>query len=427
MCRFKIIFLGLSLLFSPIVMAQEDPASGEKDDIFGSLMDALGGAAKDVMQDKVDEFSGTYSGRLDEIRLVDRLGNRIVLDVTYKGIKASDGVNVQAEVLSGGVPLDGFSTQLTPVSGKEGRVRLTIKKFAVAADEGWGLTTDTSETFESDQIRLFLVRETHPDRSFGQIVYDLPKTWSSSSEPDEAPAMTGQGGGAIELAEGETLESEGSESVGSVKPFYPAGVVLAPAKMPTAAVSQQPPQVVGQPQKQPQLAKAMPRIQSYNFYTEANARRAKWRGTGGALALNGTFQDKTGSIRTIVSGKLSTGNFAKDMLLVDLPRRARENGYILGTYPAMRLDNGLHFKVIAGYIKGAHAKKGAVFIVNVIDVQKRSRHQIIKRKVAANEIVRLDANLSHWAGKDIRIELKVDANGNKTPDRAVWVKPRISR
>jgi hypothetical protein len=424
MYKYTMAVLGIGLFFSQAVIAQESTGAEEKSDIFDTLLDTLGDAAKDVMQDKVDEFAGTYSGRLDEVRLVERLGNSIVLDVTYKDIKASDGVNVHAEVLSGGAPLEGFSTLLTPVSGREGQVRLTIKKKAV--DDGWGLS---STELESDQIRLFLVRETHPDRSFGQIVYDLPKTWSDSSEPDEAPVMV-EDDGAIELAEGESLENGGRGTATQTGPYYPAGVVLAPATVKAPASTQPSAQVTGQAQQPVQMAKpvqALATIQSYSFYTEANARRANWRGTGGALAVNGTFHDRTGSVRTIGSGRLSTNNAIKDLLLIDLPRNTQKNGYIIGRYPTMRLAPGLHFKAIAGYIKGAKARNGATFIVNVIDVQQRTRKQVIKRKVAANEYARLDANLSQWAGKQIRIELHVDSNGNKTPDRAVWVKPRISQ
>ena len=428
MYKFKVIFLGLCLIFSQSATAQENQPSGGTGDIFNSVIDALGGAAQEVMQEKVDEFTGTYSGQLGEVRLVKRLGNKVVLDVTYRGVKASDGVNVQAEVLSGGIALEGFSTHLSPVSGREGQVRLTISKLESAVDESWGVAINSSETLESDQVRLFLVRETYPDRSFGQIVYDLPKNWTNSSEPDELLDIT-DGEEAVELAEDETLEDEGRTSTGPAKPFYPAGVVLAPAKVPAGTLSQQPAQVAVQKQ-QPQVmqqAKPVAYIQSYEFYTPENARKAQWRSNGGTLAVNGSFQNTTGSIRTIGSGKLSTDNFAKYMLLVDLPRHIKANGFIIGKYPPMRLNSGLHFKAIAGYIKGASAKNGAVFVVNVIDVQQRSRHQIIKQKVAANKIARLDADLSTWAGKKIQIELMVDTNRNKTPDRAVWVKPRISQ
>lgn len=428
MYKFKVFFLGLSFIFSQSAMAQESQPGEGTGDMFDSILDTLSGAAQEVMQEKVDEFTGAYSGQLGEVRLVKRLGNKVILDVTYQGVKASDGVNVQAEVLSGGISLEGFSTHLVPVSGKEGQVRLTINKLDSAVDEGWGIATDNSDSLESDQIRLFLVRETHPDRSFGQLVYDLPKTWTDSSEPDESPEIT-DGEEVVELAEGETLDNKGRTSTEPAKPFYPAGVVLEPSKLPAEAASRQPPQVAVQKQ-QPQVVqqvKPVPYVQSYEFYTLENARKAQWRSNGGTLAVNGSFQNSTGSIRTIGSGKLSTDNSAKYMLLVDLPRHTNTNGFIIGTYPPMRLKSGLHFKAIAGYIKGASANNGAVFVVNVIDVQQGSRHQILRQKVAANKIARLDADLSTWAGKKIKIELMVDSNKNKTPDRAVWVKPRISQ
>ena len=146
---------------TPFASAEESSSSGSSNELFKGLMGLL--------QEGIDEFIGNYKGSLGDVTLIERLGNKIILEVTYDNIKRSDNVHVQGEVRYFGAPLEGFSNTLNSVSGSRGKVKLAIG-WSQKEDDGW--ETVSSEV-ESDQIRLFLVRKSNPDRPFGEIIYDI--------------------------------------------------------------------------------------------------------------------------------------------------------------------------------------------------------------------------------------------------------------
>jgi hypothetical protein len=419
------LFVLIFFLVIPPAIAQEEapPAPAEKNGFLDSFMDVLGGAAKEALQEQVDEVAGTYKGKLNQIKLLDRRGDRIVLEVTYKDVKRSDGVTVQGQVLSGGVPLDGFSNQLTPVSGREGRVRLTISQGSQGSqgsqDSGWGQASDwgvegEAIAMESDQIQLYLVRDTKPDRPFGHLVYDLAKSWTGKNEPDVPPTA---GDGAIELAEDETLEG-GPQTI---KPYIPVGVVLAPSKT-----------VIPSPKALPATKKTASKstthtmasvaaaTTTYDFYKAAP--KAVWRDSVyGKLIFSAKRVPTSGFASRRASGKLSTGNAAKDILLT-YPSPQKKS-WIEGRFPAMTLGKNVHFKAVAGFGTGAIKSDGARFRVIVVDGSRKT--SIIRESIRANRYVNLDGDLSAWAGKKISIILRVDSGRTAIHDYAVWVKPRL--
>ncbi len=416
----KIFFVFFFFAVLP-VSAQEEAAPAEQGGFFGSFMDVLGDVAKEALQEQVDEMAGTYKGKLDQIKLLDRRGNRIVLEVTYKDVKRSDGVTVQGQVLSGGVPLDGFSNLLTSVSGREGKVRLTISQASQDAgwgqdtgwgqDGGWGLEPETI-AMESDQIQLYLVRDTHPDRPFGHIIYDLAKAWTGLDEPDLPPIPEADGG--IELAENETLESGGK----TIKPFIPAGVVLAPALAPVKTAT---PAVSSAAKTAPirTLSVSAPTT-SFDFYK--SAKTAVWRDSvHGKLMFGAQTIPTQGFVASYASGTLSTGNAAKEILATSPP--GQENGWIEGRFPTMTLGKGVHFKAVAGFRKGAIKSDGARFRVIIDDGSRKT--SVIKHTIRADRYVNVQGDLSAWAGKKINIILRVDSGRTATHDYAVWVKPRL--
>ncbi len=419
------LFFVFFFFVTSFVSAQEEVAPAEQGGFLGSFMDVLGGVAKEALQEQVDEMAGTYKGKLNQIKLIDRRGNRIVLEVTYKDVKRSDGVTVQGQVLSGGVPLDGFSNLLTSVSGREGRARLTISQGAQDSgweqdtgwgqDDGWGLETETI-AMESDQIQLYLVRDTHPDRPFGHLIYDLAKTWSGLDEPDLPPSPEAEGG--IELAEDETLESGGK----TFKPFIPAGVVLAPA--PAQIVSP----VVSSPKKTALPPRTMaPMVPvaavttSFDFYK--SVRRAVWRDSlHGKLAIGAQTKPNQGFVWPGASVTLSTGNRAQEFIGTYPPKQ--ENGWIEGRFPSIILGKGVHFKAVAGFNNNATNSDGARFRVIIDDGSRKT--SVIRHTIKANRYVNVDGDLSAWEGKKVNIILRVDSGRTATHDYAVWVKPRLT-
>ncbi len=433
------ILLSLILVFSallvvgPVLAEEAGQEAGQGNGLLQGIMDALGSAAKESLQEQVDEWSGTYEGRLGQVTLVERRGNAVVLDVTYEKVKKSDGVYVQGEVLSGGVPVDGFSNTLTQVSSRRGRVRLTISREEAVQDD-WGLSTGDVSSVSSDQIRLFLVRETHPDRPFGSIVYDLPKVWTASSEPDVVEEPQGAEE-SIELAEDESLEAPSGTDAAA--PPIRVGTVLTPVLVKPAVSAQAEavkPSAAGQVADNSTQAAAnapaastvmvqtaMKGLTTYDFYAEGG--KASWRSGVGTLPFPGQANDNRGFVRQVAKGSLHTGNAAIEMLQTH-PQWTK-GGWIAGLYPNIVPASQVRFKSVVGFLKGAGASDGATFTVQVYENGRYYR--VFRETVTPDRYVNVDVDLSRWAGKKISLILRVDAGATSTQDWAVWVKPRLTR
>ena len=406
------------------VWAQGGETGGSGQSFFDKLMETAGQVLEEHAGDALDEWIGTYKGRITSVQLVERRGNGLILDVSYEKIKRSDGVYIQGEVLSGGMMLSGFTNDLVQVSGKKGVMRLTIQRSAAVAGQvdEWGLMAEPQEfdTLNSDQIRLSLVRETNQDRPFGSLTYNLHKQWTNSSELDLPPEAQEQAD-AVELAEGETMEETDGKTM---KPFIPSGMVLAPVKTATPAVSGQ--AGTGVPTKQPTptvspIKVAPINITSHDFYKTAAT--ALWRDSRHGKLTFGTKRLATqGYVRTRQTGTLNTGNSALEMLETQPPQAAK--GWTEGRFPAMTLGNGVHFKAVAGFLKGSTNSDGATFRVIVDDGSRKI--SVIRHKIRANRYINLDADLSSWAGKKINIILRLESGPSSVHDYAVWVKPRLT-
>ena len=402
----RVLILACCLAMATPALGQEGGKAEEqeKGGFLQGVVDVLGGAAKESLEESMDEWVGKYKGRLGEVKLVERRGNAVVLEVSYDKVKRSDGVRVEGQVLSRGFPLEGFSNSLTPVRGRRGRVQLTISR-PPADDAGWGVTP---AEIESDQIELFLVREDHPDRHFGNIVYDLPKTWTSSDAPEPLPSQGAEG---IQLAQGETLEGSASGSV--KRPYVRPGTVLVPV-------------ATAQPAKPPE-PKVMPgaplpvTVQSYDFYAQAGL--AYWRSAAGKLPFPGASNDRRGFVRQINRGYLNPGKAAINMLQTH--PHWTSGGWIAGLYPSVLLGKNVRFRAVVGFLKGADHSDGATFMVQVYENGRY--HRVLRRKVAPNKYVQLEGNLAPWAGKKVQIILRVDAGRSSGQDWAVWVKPRLEQ
>lgn len=411
-----VLFLSILTLFWMSVVpvgAQEgvEEKPEQEQGLLDGILKALGDAAKDSMQEGIDDFIGTYKGRIGEVKLLERRGNAVVLEVRYKDVKRQDGVYVQGEVLEWGQPLEGFSSTLTPISEEDGSVRLTIGRKS-ADDTGWG--TSAAET-TSDQIRLSLVRESHPERPFGSLVYDIQKTWTDSSDielPPE-PAETEAG---VELAEGETAEEGSTGGSGNV---YQPGLVLTP-RLPSAAG--QPATADDRPSLQRVPAKHRPIINDYNFF--ANARNAVWNTSAGELRFPGANNDRRGFVRTLNSGMVCPNNRANNLLQTH-PQWIN-GGWIEGRYPPMRLGQNLKFKTVGALLKGADRSDSVVMRV-FIETAGEPRRQLIRKRINNKKYLNLEADLSPYAGKTVQIVMRVEAGRTSTQDWAVWVNPRLAQ
>lgn len=400
------------------VRAAESGDTGSSNELIEGLMG--------ILQEGIDEFIGNYKGSLGDVRLIERLGNKIVLEVTYDNVKRSDNVYVQGEVWHFGNKLEGFSNTLSSVRGSHGKAILSIG-WTQEEDDGWG--TVASEV-ESDQIRLFLVRKSNPDRPFGEILYDMSKIWTGSDAPDEEMVAMDDDDG-IELEDGET----GSEEKPAPSIFVKPGTVLKPYK-PAGTIQAQTPARTAEPPAAQTTTPASPTlatpvlsgvrtvqagVQQYDFY--AKARSAKWRTSAGDIPFPGRTNDERGFARTLVNGTLNSGN--KAVSLLQMHPEWKPKGWIDAHYPAMILGDGLHFKSVVGFLKGANQSDGAVFQVYVKSDNKYYR--VARSRVESRKYSSIDADLSGYAGKKVQIVLRVRAGQNSKQDWAVWVKPRLSK
>ena len=412
-----ILFILIFFVSISNVWAQGQETGSASKSFFDKFMETAGQVFEEHAGDALDEWIGTYKGKITSVQLVQRRGNALVLDVNYEDIKRSDGVYIEGDVLSGGMPLNGFTNDLIPISGRKGVMRLTIQRSSAADQmDEWGMMADSQEAdvLNSDQIQLSLVRETNQDRPFGSLTYNLQKQWTDSSEPELPPEAQDQTD-VVELAEGETMEQPGGQTPGgtTMKPYIPTGVVLAPIKTATPAVRNTVPTRT--------MAHVSAATTSFDFYkTAANA---DWKDSRhGKLTFGVKHQVSQGFVRTRDKGSLSTGNSVIEMLETQPPKSA--NGWVEGRFPAITLGSNVHFKAVAGFMKGATQSDGAHFRVIVDDGS--SKTSIIKRKIRANRHITLDGDLSRWAGKKINIILRVDSGSNSIHDYAVWIKPRLT-
>lgn len=389
---------------TPFASAEENSNSGSSNELFKGLMGLL--------QEGIDEFIGNYKGSLGDVRLIERLGNKIILEVTYDNIKRSDNVHVQGEVRYFGAPLEGFSNTLNSVSGSRGKVKLAIG-WSQKEDDGWG--TVGSEV-ESDQIRLFLVRKSNPDRPFGEIIYDISKTWTNSDEPDEESMIADSDG--IELEDGEITPDNQPDNKPKPDIFVKPGTILKPKTQlatPPATVQ------ATTPTTTTKVRQRSHEVSSYDFYK--NAKSAKWRSAAGALSFPGSGNDRKGFVRQIPNGRLNSGNVANTLL--ETHPQWKSGGWIEGRFPLMMLGDNLRFKSIVGFLYGANNTDGATFQVYVIE--NNNAYKVAKTKVSSKKYVAINADLSKWSGKKVQILLRVRAGNTSVHDWAVWVKPRLSK
>lgn len=421
-----LLVIACCLFLTPGVSMAQDTGSSGSSNPFGDLL-------MNILQEGIDEWIGNYKGSLGDVKLLERLGNRVVLEVTYNNVKRSDNVYVQGEVLDMGAALEGFKNSLNSVSGSQGKVRLAIR-WAPEEDEDWG--TVQSQVV-SDQIRLYLIRKSNPEKPFGEIVYDMTKVWTDSNEPDVEESTVADADG-IELADEEA--ETGISAPEPSQPSKPAGIFVKPGTIliPKTQMEQVKPAQPGTVQTIPSTpsktttppvvtsvkpiqAKPLVRIDAYDFFSKAES--AVWKSSAGSLKYPGAVNDPRGYARPVAKSKINPNNSAISM--IEMRPEKKSTGWIDAHFPAIILGDNLKFKAVAGFLFGAKPSNSAAFQVYVKTDNRY--HRLISKRIAADKYQSLVADLSQWAGKKVQIVLRVRASAAGSPKGAVWVKPRISK
>lgn len=162
---------------------------------------------------------------------------------------------------------------------------------------------------------------------------------------------------------------------------------------------------------------------AYDF--AANAASATWTSGAGTLAFPGTDGDAKGFALRLDAPKFESGITLGNPGLLVAPQNIY-NGYIQGTYPAFRVQNGDRFQATVGCEYGATS----CYVAHRLDYQIGNgpiRTFWTFREKYEGLTYNANLNLSSLAGQDVKFILFISAYGNATGDRALWGNPVIAR
>ena len=152
---------------------------------------------------------------------------------------------------------------------------------------------------------------------------------------------------------------------------------------------------------------------------------ATWKNGSNTLTCPSPDNDSRGFVKLLTSPKLETGQIDDEPGVLTNPQVITD-GYIQGTYPSVRVENGYHFKSIVG------CEYNATSCSVKFQLQYRIGDGSVETLGSWNEtyegnFTKVDVDLSSLAGKDVKFILTVSANGSSNGDRALWLHPRITK
>ncbi len=162
---------------------------------------------------------------------------------------------------------------------------------------------------------------------------------------------------------------------------------------------------------------------AYDFV--ANMCSAKWVSGAGVLQCPGTEGDAKGFALKINNPQLETGAVDPRPGLLTHPQ-ITTNGYIQGTYPALRVQQGDRFQSIVNCQYNATS----CYVVFRLDYQigdAAPKTFWTFGEKYEGQYYYADLDLSSLAGQDVKFILTVMAGTYADGDRALWVGPRIFR
>lgn len=152
--------------------------------------------------------------------------------------------------------------------------------------------------------------------------------------------------------------------------------------------------------------------------------RAEWRSNTGLLPCSGTPGSATGYVYYDTEPYLELRREDEPTLVMS-PRLAN-NGWISGTFPPYLVEAGDRFVAEIGCMAGAlrcDVIFQLIYQIGVGQLQKIAEW----REVYDNQTTLIDMDLSHLAGNEIKLILRVDVNGVHEDDHVFWFMPRIQQ
>ncbi len=173
---FATLVMGLAVLALTLpVSAHAQPVS-ESETAAQEQEETEEGKGKKVAEELVDILLGGLKkkGKIASMKVAERRGNSIRINVSYRKVKLPRDVHLTANVVRRGERLSGFESTVADVDDDKGRVPITIT---------W---TDAQEGFEqeSDQIEIVMFRGDSAARAMKKKRFSLAKIWTAYSTPD---------------------------------------------------------------------------------------------------------------------------------------------------------------------------------------------------------------------------------------------------
>lgn len=168
---------------------------------------------------------------------------------------------------------------------------------------------------------------------------------------------------------------------------------------------------------------AGPSYAAYDF--AARFCDAHWQNNGKDLPCPGSEGDAKGYVLNLDNPRMENGDKPGDPGLLTVPKDAY-NGLIWGTYPAIKIKNGDHFRTLINCQYKAYSCNVAFQVQYQVD---NGNVKTLGTWYEAYEgkYNPIDVDLSFLAGKNVKFILATGANGNWDQDYALWIAPRITR
>jgi hypothetical protein len=151
---------------------------------------------------------------------------------------------------------------------------------------------------------------------------------------------------------------------------------------------------------------------------------ASWESSAGDLPCPGHETDKEGFVIRLDEPH-HEGRPEDEPALWTYPEMVKD-GWIMGTFPAVKIKDGDHFLADVGCLYG-YLKCNVEFQLKYKVSGGSTKTLYSVKEEYDGEITRLDVDLSDLAGKEVQIILYVDTNGSPADDAAFWLVPHIER
>jgi hypothetical protein len=152
--------------------------------------------------------------------------------------------------------------------------------------------------------------------------------------------------------------------------------------------------------------------------------RAEWRSNTGLLPCSGTPGSANGYVYYDTDPYLE--HRREDEPTLVMSPRVANNGWISGTFPPYLVQAGDRFLAEIGCMAGASRCDvifQLIYQIGVGQLQKIAEW----REVHDGQATLIDMDLSHLAGNEIKLILRVDVNGSHEDDDVFWFLPHIRR